>query len=389
MKGRGGRSPVSLVLLGAGHAHLEVLRAFGRRPEPGVRLTLVTQGRHTPYSGMLPGLIAGHYGFDQAHVAVEPLARWAGTRLVIGTANGLDPADKLVRLADGTQVAYDLLSIDVGGISDLSIAGAAAHAIPVKPIDGFRDRFEALRARVLDMRVLEAGDLHVAMVGAGAGGVELILAMRHRLSTDLADAGRPANRIAMTLISRDPEPLPGFPDRLRRRFTAILAEAGIALRAPATVASVADGGVLFTDGSTLAADAVFWATEAGAQPWLAEIGLPLDGRGFILVDATLRASESVFAAGDTAAFRPRPLPKSGVYAVRAGQTLADNLRRVATGRELRPFRPQRTALYLISAGPRHALGTRNGIVVEGDWVWRLKSWIDRRFVARFRDPGVR
>ena len=136
------------------------------------------------------------------------------------------------------------------------------------------------------------------------------------------------------------------------------------------------------------ADEILWATRAGAPPWLKGTGLALDADGFVQVDACLRAvgHADVFAAGDVAAFGPRDLPKSGVYAVRAGPVLADNIRRTLTGRRLRPFRPQRDALYLVSTGERHAVGTRNGLVIEGDWVWRWKDWIDRRFMRRFKTP---
>src|SRR5262249_50255393 len=102
---------------------------------------------------------------------------------------------------------------------------------------------------------------------------------------------------------------------------------------------------------------------------------------------TLRVTghADLFAAGDTIAFSGRELPKSGVYAVRAGPVLADNIRRTLTGRSLRRFRPQREALYLISTGERYAVGTRNGIVVEGAWVGRGKEWIERRFMRKFNE----
>jgi selenide,water dikinase len=137
----------------------------------------------------------------------------------------------------------------------------------------------------------------------------------------------------------------------------------------------------------LAADEILWTTEAAPARWLAKAGLPLDARGFLRVDQTLRVTghNDVFAAGDTIAFSGRELPKSGVYAVRAGPVLADNIRRTLTGRSLRQFRPQREALYLVSTGERYAVGTRNGLVVEGAWVWRWKDWIDRRFMRKFNE----
>ena len=85
-----------VVLVGAGHAHVAVLRMFGMKPIPGVRLTLVTREVDTPYSGMLPGLVAGHYAFDEAHIDTGPLARFAGARLYRDEAIGLDLTNRAV-----------------------------------------------------------------------------------------------------------------------------------------------------------------------------------------------------------------------------------------------------------------------------------------------------
>jgi len=130
-----------VVLVGAGHAHVAVLRRFGMKPLPGVRFTLIARERHTPYSGMLPGLVAGLYGFDDAHIDTGPLARFAGARLYDDEAVGLDPANKRVICRDRPPVPFDLLSLDMGSTPNTGLTpGAAEHAIPVKPIGAFLPR---------------------------------------------------------------------------------------------------------------------------------------------------------------------------------------------------------------------------------------------------------
>jgi selenide, water dikinase len=373
-----------VVLVGAGHSHVTVLRMFGMKPIPGVRLTLISREVHTPYSGMLPGLIAGHYGFDDAHIDTGPLARFAGARLYQDEAVDLDLAGRHVICRRRPPVPYDLLSLNIGSMPNTAdVPGASEHAIPVKPIDGFLRRFEALQARVLARK----GHTAVALVGAGAGGVELLLAVEHRLRQAVARAGFDAGGLSFVLVSGVADILPGFPAAFRARFHAVLAARGIAVITGAPVTRVEAGRLMLAGYGPLAADEILWTTQAAPARWLAKAGLPLDARGFLRVDQTLRVvgRDEVFAAGDTIAFSGRELPKSGVYAVRAGPALAENIRRTLTGRSLRRFRPQREALYLVSTGERHAVGSRNGVVVEGDWVWRWKDWIDRRFMRKFNE----
>jgi selenide,water dikinase len=373
-----------VVLVGAGHSHVTVLRMFGMKPIPGVRFTLISREVHTPYSGMLPGLIAGHYALDDAHIDTGPLTRRAGARLYQDEVVDLDLAARRVICRHRPPVPYDLLSLNIGSTPNTAdVPGASEHAIPVKPIDGFLRRFEGLEARVLARQ----GCARVALVGAGAGGVELILSVEHRLREEVRRAGFDAGGLSFVLVSDLADILPSFPAAFRSRFRAILAGRGIAVVTGAPVTAVEAGRLVLDGHAPIEADEILWTTQAAPARWLARVGLPVDARGFLKVDDTLRVAghHEVFAAGDTIAFAPRELPKSGVYAVRAGPVLADNIRRTLTGRSLRPFRPQREALYLISTGERHALGTRNGLMVEGAWVWRWKDWIDRRFMRKFND----
>jgi selenide,water dikinase len=373
-----------VVLVGAGHAHVTVLRAFGMKPIPGVRFTLITREVHTPYSGMLPGLIAGLYDYDEAHIDTGPLSRFAGARLYHDEVVGIDLAAQRVICRNRPPVCYDLVSLDPGSTPNTAlVAGAREHAIPVKPIAGFLERFEALKARVLARK----DQVRIALVGGGAGGVELLLSVERRLRRELAQAGCDPASISYTLVTKSPDILPTFPRAFRARFRKVLRERGIAVFAGAAVTRVEAGRLFFDGTAPLDVDEILWTTEAAPPPWFGESGFSVDANGFLEVDATLRAvgQSNVFGAGDAIAFCPRALPKSGVYAVRAGPVLADNIRRALIGRALRPFRPQHEALYLVSTGERYAIGTRNGISFEGGWAWRWKDWIDRRFMRKFNE----
>ncbi len=372
----------NIVLVGAGHAHALVLRAFALSPIPGISLTLISRQIETPYSGMLPGLIAGHYTFNETHIDTRPLCRLADARLYQSEVTGIDLGKKNVHCANRPPVSYDLLSINIGSTPNTrGIPGAAETAIPVKPIDGFLHRFEAARRRILE----KGGRAKICMVGGGAGGVELLLSLETRLRRDIATAGFDPAAVSFTICTAESDILTSFPKLMRRRFRSILKRRGIGVVTGARVTG-ASGTTLHFDGhGPLTFDEVFWTTQAASAPWLAQTGLKLDAQGFIETRTTLESvsHNGVFAAGDVAAVRCHSIPKAGVYAVRQAPVLAANLRRAVLGTPLRAYHPQREVLFIISTGERYAIATRNGITVEGAWVWHLKDWIDRRFMRSF------
>ena len=373
-----------LVLIGGGHTHVAVLERFGMHPVAGVRLTLITRDIHTPYSGMLPGLVAGHYDFDDAHIDLAPLSRFAGARLLHRAAVGLD-LDRRHVICDGRPpVPYDLLSINIGSTPSFrAVPGAVDVAVPVKPISTFVARWERLRARVASA----SGPVRIGVVGVGAGGVELTLAVQFALRRVLAEAGRPAETLEFHLFGAGPTILPTHNRGMRRRLERVLRERGVRVHLSQAVTSVSDGLITCADGATVVLDEILWVTQAGAAPWLREAGLDVDAGGFVRVDDTLQSTShtGVFAAGDIAAVVNHPREKAGVFAVRQGPPLADNLRRVLLGRSPRPFRPQRRFLTLVSTGGRHAVGARGPWSFEGAVIWRWKDWIDRRFMSKYRD----
>ncbi len=372
-----------LVLVGGGHAHVAVLRRFGMHPVPGVRLTLITRDIHTPYSGMLPGYVAGHYDYDACHIDLGPLTRFAGARLYHAEVEGLDLDARQVLASGRPAVDYDLLSINIGSRPrTLEVPGALQHAMPVKPIDSWLTQWQALQQRVL----ASSGTFRVVVVGGGAGGVELALSTQHRLRTLLAGQGDDPERLHYEVLTDGDEIFSSHNAGVRRRFTRILGERGIALHTGHRVVEVSADAVYAEGQTARQADAVLWVTQASAPDWPTRAGLAVDESGFIQVNRYLqsRSHPEVFAAGDIAAM-PDPRPKSGVFAVRQGPVLTENLRRASRGRALKPYRPQRNFLGLISTGDRYAVASRGRWSIEGAWLWRLKDWIDRRFMQRFNE----
>jgi selenide, water dikinase len=371
-----------ILLLGGGHAHVHVIRAFAQRPLPGVRVTLITRDLETPYSGMLPGVVAGLYAPEEAHIDLVRLAAVTGTRLIHAEAIGLDRGAKRVLLAGRPPIAYDILSIDIGIAPDLaSIAGAAEHGIAVKPIGTFLARLEHLRGACSTGAVRD-----ITVIGGGAAGVELVLSLRTRLHADAVRDGRNPD-ISFTLTT-DEVLLAAHNARVRRAFRKHLAAAGVEVREHYRVTALKAGIVVCRDGATFPTDAVLLATDAAPPGWFKESGLARDGGGFLAVTPTLQVANDpdIFAAGDCAGLVETPRQKAGVYAVRAGPPLAANLARQARGEALRRWRPQRRHLALISTGKRYAVASRGPFKAEGAWLWTVKDWIDRRWMHMYRHP---
>jgi selenide,water dikinase len=359
-----------IVLVGGGHAHALVLRMWAMDPLPGVRLTVINPNAAAPYTGMLPGLVAGHYRADEIMIDLVRLARFAGARVILDRAVGIDRVAKRVLLKGRAALRYDHLSLDIGIGSGLpEVPGFAEHAVAAKPLGDYARRWEAFVA-------LSPPEPRLTLIGAGVGGVELALASAHRLRA----AGR---RPRITLIEQGAEVLPNIGARARVTLLARLEDAGVTIRSGTWAVEVAADHVVLSDGSRLESD--FTLSVAGARPqaWLGETGLTLH-EGFVSVDQHLQTSDpAIFAAGDCAHLGHAPRPKAGVFAVREAPVLLHNLRAAAAGLPLQSYQPQRDYLKLVSLGPREAVADKFGLRTGGAWLWRLKDRIDRKFMAKF------
>jgi selenide,water dikinase len=368
-----------LLLVGGGHCHIEVLRRFALQPEPDVEITLISPQPLAPYSGMLPGLIAGHYTEADAQVDLARLAQWARARFVADHVTLVDTYTKTLTLSDGDVEAFDFLSLDIGSAPDMAhTPGAQEHALSIRPVSPFLAAWQTLQADTA------AGFVHsIAVVGGGAGGVEMLLAMQHRLRATLGDA---APRFA--LITDQAQLLHQHAQLVRVYFGRLLVAREVVLHLNSGAIGVEAGTVIVTHHRRIAVDRIVWATSAGAHRWPGASGLDCDDRGFVQVDRYLRSTSHpfVFAAGDCASQIGHPRPKSGVIAVREGPPLAANLRRAMRNESLVAFVPRRRSLALISTGGRHAVASRGPLMLEGKWVWHWKDRIDRRFMARYRPP---
>lgn len=370
-----------LLLVGAGHAHLEVLHRMGEVRDPTVEATLVSPYPWFTYSGMVPGFIAGHYEIDAVTLDLAPLCAAAGVTHVQTSIVGLDLAAREATCANGQVIAFDIVSLDVGVEPAVDGArGVARHAVVVRPLERLVKGWSDLLVRAREGQVGA-----VTIVGGGAAGVELALAMEYRLRQELGLASA-----HVRIVSDTPKLVPAFPQGARRRLARKFTRRNIGVHTGAAVTEVGPDYLRLEQGLEFATDAVFWATGGVAPAWLRDAGLATDERGFVLTDAMMRSVShpDVFAAGDCQVSRDAPRARAGVYAVRAAPLLASNLAAALNGTALQPFVTSPRYLALVTTGSRSAIAVWNGFAVQGAWAWQWKDHIDRKFLARYRERRV-
>lgn len=362
-------------LIGGGHSHVLLIRRWAMRPLPGVRLTLVSSAAMTPYSGMLPGLVAGHYSVDDIHIDLRRLCAWAGIRFIEETVTSLNLDTRQAGFETRPPLSFDLLSLDTGSTPDLSVPGAREHVIPVKPVHSFHARWQQIRER---LNASDEEHISIGVVGSGAGGFELVTAMRHVL---------PEQSAKMYWFLRDDMPLSGRPPRVGERALAAARRAGVEVITHCDVVQVDAGRLIAADAREFELDEILWCTGAVGPAWPAAAGLAVDSRGFVSTNACLQSvsHDFVFASGDIGTQRGTPSAKAGVFAVRQAPFLFENIRRLLLGEPLKPYRPQKDFLSLMALGEKRAIASRGSLVVEGDWVWRWKDHIDQAFMRKFND----
>ncbi|MEO0676158.1 MAG: selenide, water dikinase SelD [Pseudomonadota bacterium] len=357
-----------VVLIGGGHTHALVLKSWAMKPLPGARLTVINPGPTAPYSGMLPGFIAGHFQRDELDIDLVRLVRRAGGRLVMAKATGIDRDARVIAVEGRPSVGYDYASLDVGITSTLTtLPGFEAHGLPAKPLGAFATAWDAYLAR--------SGPARIAVIGAGVAGAEVSMAMAFALEK----AGRQAE---ITLIDQGPA-LAALGPGARRKMLAEIAANNVTLRDNVRPARVEADRLMLDTGEEIASDLTVGAAGSNPYPWLAETGLT-DDAGFVSVDRFLRSSDPrIFAVGDCAEMVATPRPKAGVYAVRQAPYLFNNLRHaLSRAGSLKAYPAQKDYLRLISTGRKSAVGDKWGLSAEGPWLWDLKDRIDVKFMAK-------
>ncbi len=417
--------PQNLVLIGGGHSHSIVLKLFGMKPLPGLCLTLISDVLYAPYSGMLPGHVAGFYGYDECHIDLRALCEFAQCEILLDRAIAIDFNKNRIICQNSPPVNFDLLSIDIGSTpATLSVPGATKYAIPAKPVPEFLASWNQL---ISTRQNHPEKPLRIAIVGGGAGGVELALNMQSRLQEKEERSkkknpplppprgekrGKKQEELEIHLFHSGAELMPAHNKRVRHRLKRIIINRGIqlhlmekvsAIEKPETIDiednqecpmpnsqfPIPHSQICCESGLKLECDRIFWVTQASAPSWIAESGLATDSNGFIQVNDYLQSVShpNVFAAGDICTMVNYPRPKAGVFAVRQGKPLFENLQKSLLAKPLKPFTPQSQYLGLIGTGNKSAIASRGNFMWESPLLWYWKDWIDRKFMKIFSNKN--
>ncbi|WP_435229846.1 selenide, water dikinase SelD [Pseudopelagicola sp. nBUS_20] len=363
-----------LVLVGGGHAHALLLRMWGMRPLAGVRVTLINPGPTAPYSGMLPGYLAGHYARNELDIDLVKLSRFAGVRLIMAPAEAINLERRTITVTGRGEIGYDVASIDIGIHAEMpDIMGFSEYAIGAKPLEKFANRWAKFLENV------DAGhvDPDVAVIGGGVAGSEIALAMAHALRKVVSCPRIRVIEAGPHIIGRT---------RGAERFVlTAMAEHGVQPITGVGVKRIMKDSVVLEDGQHIPSQLTVGAAGAFAYGWLANSGLPLTDTGFIQVSETLQVEgqTALFAVGDCAHLHASPRPKAGVFAVRSAPVLYRNLRSALSGGNMVPFRPQKDYLKLISLGGKSAIAEKWGLALSSPVLWRWKDRIDQKFMDKF------
>lgn len=371
---------LNLVLVGGGHSHSIVLKLWSKKRVSGVKVTLISNVKNTPYSGMLPEYISGFYSYEESHINLVKLAEVAGIELIIDEVINIDGDEKIVSCKSGLKISFDVLSLDIGSSPEKSqIEGANLYAIPIKPIPLFLEKWH----KIIDLAQNNPDDkMSLTIVGGGAGGVELALNIHHKLIKVLS-----TKNLTINLIHRGKRILSNHSLSLSKKLTKILEQNQINIYLNQEVKSIDNQKITLFSGKNIDSNYTFLVTQASAPIWLKNSSIETDIKGFIMVKNTLQSVNYpyIFASGDIANIRDYLCPKAGVFAVKQGIPLYQNLCLYLTEKPLILYYPQKNYLNIIGTGNKNAVASWGNIAGESPLIWYWKQYLDDNFMKQFAD----
>jgi NADH dehydrogenase len=379
-----------IVIVGGGAGGLELATKLGDTlgKAGNAQITLVDRSRTHVWKPLLHAIAAGSLRRSQHELNYLAQAHWHHFRFRHGEMTGMNRAEKTIALAalydeEGREICppenlgYDTLVIAVGSITnDFGTPGASKFAVPLETPEQasrFNRRLVNACMRAQHQTTpITPGQLHVAIIGAGATGTELAAELHHTARGIIAygmDRIDPERDLKIVLLEAADRILPALPARISDATRVLLEEIGVEVRVGARVAEVRANGVALAGGEFIASDLVVWAAGVKAPAFLANIdGLETNRINQLIVRTTLQATrdDNVFAMGDCASCprpgHPQPIPPRAQSAHQMSDFMVGQINAILTGRPLKEF-VYRDFGSLVSLGAYSTVGSLMGALV--------------------------
>ena len=376
----------TIVLLGAGHTNAHVLRMWKMKPIENAQLVCVSNYPIATYSGMMPGVLAGQYSVPEMEIDLVRFCASAGVRLVLGNVTGIYREQRELQFADRPPLAYEYLSVGVG--SRPTTKGVEvkddSRLVAVKPMQTFLERLQAH----LRTTAKSPTKPRIAIVGGGIGSIEIAFCLDRRIKDNPESLGLSAGQqVEITLLTGAKRVGAGLIDSTQDRVKAAFDLHGLKQQTGSRVKTIDGQQLQLADGTSHDFDLIIWATSAVAPELLSVFDLDVDDRGFLKTRPTLQtiSDDNIFVVGDSGTMVDFDLPKAGVFAVRQGPVLWDNLQRAVWNRKLTSYQPQRSFLKLINTADGKTIAERGKRSFYAGWCWYLKNRIDQKFMRMYQD----
>jgi pyridine nucleotide-disulfide oxidoreductase family protein len=368
----------NLVFIGGGHSHAIALKLWGEKPLLGINITLISNVENTPYSGMLPAYLAGDYNYQESHINLKKLCQFAKIILIIDEVTNINYQHRKIICKSGKKINFDLLSIDIGSNPKIdNIEGANLYGIPAKPVPFLLKKWQEI---IKNSEENNSKKLTLTFIGGGAGGVELAINTHKKLTKILSP-----EKLTINLIHKGNRILSTHNEWVSYKLTEILLNKNINIYLNSTVKTIKKEKIILTSGKEIISNYHFLVTEASAPLWLKNSSIYTDKNGFILIKNTLQSinCDFIFATGDIATMINYPHPKAGVFAVKQGKPLYENLCNFLNNKPLKSYYPQKYYLNLIGVSNETAIASWGYFSWESPLLWHLKKYLDTTFMEQF------
>ncbi|MGD2028587.1 MAG: FAD-dependent oxidoreductase [Desulfobacterales bacterium] len=363
-----------LVLVGGGHAHMVTLANLYTFIEKGYTVSVISPSPYHYYSGMGPGMLGKIYTPDQIRFSIRHMVENKGGTFVPGKAIRVDPEDKTVVLESGATLSYDVLSFNTGSfVPGTTVTGDGKDIFTVKPIE----KLIHAQARILEL--VSYKKIAISIIGGGPSAAEI--------AGNVWGLTRGVGIITPEIrIFAGKKFMSRFPDSVSKKVRASLTKRNIEILEPGYIKEIKTGQVTLESGERIKTDLIFLAIGVKPSPIFKESGLPNGPDGGLLVNRYLQSTgyPEIFGGGDCIYFKDRPLNKVGVYAVRENPVLYHNLMASLEETNLMPFDPGGDYLLIFNMGDGTGILRKKGLVFGGRLAFKIKDYIDRRFMKKFQ-----